>query len=114
MESILNIKTVWADIERDGGVVIAPRTVDVVFLINVLFHFDDYTASLNEAKRLLKAKGKIVVVDWRQNLAGIGPTPDKMVNFFEIEQWARKNGFALQDNCDVGPYHRCMILFRAD
>jgi len=113
MEAILNIKTVWADIEREGGVAIAPKTIDVVFMVNVLFHFDDYNSSLNEAKRLLKSKGKIVVVDWQQNLAGIGPSTDKMVDFFKVEQWARKNNFVVQDNCGVGPYHRCMILFRA-
>src|SRR3989339_2154374 len=73
LEAIHNVETIWADIEQLGGLSIAPRTLDVAFFVNVLFHFEDYTKPLQEAARVLKDKSRIVVVDWMRRLAAIGP-----------------------------------------
>ena len=113
LESIHNIETVWANLEQSQGVTISPKTLDIAFFINVLFHFKDYNVALDEAKRILKPKARIVVVDWTMRLSNLGPdVGEELVDFEKISQWAQENNFIVQDTCDAGAYHRCMILFR--
>lgn len=112
MEGFHNIHEVWADIEQTGSVKIPSSTIDVVFAVNVLFHFSDYTNTLEESLRLLKEKGRIVIVDWTKGLANMGPTEDQRVNFSILIAEARKMGCAVQNDFAVGPYHRAVILYR--
>jgi len=112
IEAVHNIETVWADIERDGGLSIASKTLDVVFYINVLFHFKNYATPLAESARVLKDKGRIVIVDWKNKLSTLGPNDEEMVDFEKIINLARDAGFVVQDDFDMGAYHRCVVLFR--
>lgn len=112
IEAIHNVETVWGDLERPHGVVIAEKTLDIGFFVNVLFHFTEYENPLSEAARILKNKGKIIVLDWVKTIAGIGPTQNNVVDFQKIIDWGSRSGFVVQDDFDVGAYHRCMILYR--
>ncbi|KKW42581.1 MAG: hypothetical protein UY92_C0005G0003 [Candidatus Magasanikbacteria bacterium GW2011_GWA2_56_11] len=112
LEGYVNIHTVWADIEQTGKVAIPPRSLDAVFMVNVLFHASDPTLPLSEAGRLLKPKGRIVVVDWVKPLAHLGPAAGQLLDFGALTAWARDNNFAVQDDLPLGPYSRCLVLFR--
>ncbi|MFA7314717.1 MAG: methyltransferase domain-containing protein [Candidatus Magasanikbacteria bacterium] len=112
IEAIHNVETIWGDIGKKNGVAIAPKTIDIVFCINVLFHFFDYDEVLNEATRLLKDKGRIVIVDWQNNLSGIGPKVENMVDFDKIIAWARQNNFFVQEDTALGNYHRGLFLYK--
>lgn len=112
LEAIHNVETVWADLGQAQGLAIPERTLDLGFFINVLYHFDSYTTPLGEVTRVLKEKGRIIIVDWRKKFSVLGPSQNKMVNFDEIVSWARDNNFAIQEDTAVGPYHRALVLFR--
>ncbi|MEK7644569.1 MAG: methyltransferase domain-containing protein [Patescibacteria group bacterium] len=114
MEGRENIHTVWADFEKSGGVSIPAGSLDAVFMVNVLFHAADCCDPLHEAARLLRNKSRIVAVDWMKRLSNLGPTEDKMVNFSRIIAWARDNGFGVQEDAAVSPYHRCLVLYKND
>lgn len=111
-EAIHNVETVWADLGETQGLAIPERTLDVGFFINVLYHFDSYDTTLGEVARVLKEKGRILVVDWRKKLSVLGPMQNKMVNFEKIIGWAREHNFVVQEDVSVGPYHRALVLFR--
>ncbi len=112
VEAIHNIETVWADLDQPSSLSIAPKTLDVGFFINMLYHFSTYDIPLNETARILKNKGRIVVVDWFKNLGMLGPHEEKMVKFDVIELWAQKNGFVVQEHFDMGSYHQGIVLFK--
>lgn len=111
LEGFVNIHEVWADIERSNSVRIPAKTLDMVFMVNVLFHFPDYVPTLGEAMRLLKEKGRIVVVDWVKQLGSIGPTTS-MTDFKKLIEEARSIGFVVQNDFSLGEYHRCVIFYR--
>jgi len=112
MEGFVNIHEVWADIEREHSVSVPTHTIDVVFAVNVMFHVKDYKQTLHEALRLLKEKGRFVVVDWMRKLGPIGPDTDAILDFDTLKKQARELGFVVQNDFTVGPCHRCMIFYQ--
>ncbi len=111
-EAIHNVETVWADLGLKQGLAIPEKTLDTAFFINVLFHFESYDIPLAEAARVLKEKGRIIITDWMRKLSVLGPADGHMVDFSEIITWGRKNGFGIQEDSTIGPYHRVIVLFR--
>ncbi|OGH64678.1 MAG: hypothetical protein A2821_04475 [Candidatus Magasanikbacteria bacterium RIFCSPHIGHO2_01_FULL_41_23] len=114
MEAFVNIHPLWADIERANGVSIPRGSLDVIFMINILHHLMNMAGSLSEAERLLKPKGRIVVMDWTGRLGQLGPTEDKKLNFSAVLEWARAHEFGVQDDFMPNQYLRGLVLFRHD
>lgn len=114
IEALHNIEVLWADLEIPNSITIAPKTLDIGFYVNMLFHFKNYDIALGEAHRVLRLKGRIVVLDWSKRLSTLGPQDGEMVDFGAIEQWGLQNGFVVQEDYYVGDYHRCMILYRQE
>ena len=114
LDGLLNVQTVWADLEQYGKTAIPTKNLDVAFIINVLFQSNDQFAILNEAKRLLKHKARLVIVDWNRPGLTICPPAERMVDFHAILNWARGEGFGLQDDFDMGNWHRGLVLYKND
>lgn len=112
VENLLNVHTVWSNIERLGGTAIPSGTLDIVFIINSLWHSKKNEDVLNEAARLLRQKGRIVVVDWKHRGLCFAPKEEDLVNFEAIKEWARIHAFAVQEDFESGKYHRGIVLFR--
>lgn len=108
-----NIHTIWSDVERVGKTSIPEKSLDIIFMVNILSHITNTDNPLNEAKRLLKNKARIVIAEWKHNHnLSIGPTEDKIVDFKKITDWAQDNNFAVQEKFMAGKYHDGIVLFR--
>jgi len=81
-------------------------------MVSVLSYCDKQEEVLKESARLLKDKGRIVLVDWQKKGIPLGPGDDKLLDFSAVTQWATANGFALQEEFDHGPYHHGVVLFK--
>ena len=112
LEGLGNITTVWGDVERVGTTAIPGKTLDIVFLVNVLVRIHDRHAALEEAARLLKEKGRILVVDWSKDGVPIAPNPEKFVDFTDIEAWANSRSFVVEQEFSAGRYHKGTVLYR--
>lgn len=112
LEGFVNIHTVWADIERAGAVAIPEKSLDLAIFVNSLFHAKDIATMLNEAKRLLKDKARLVIVDWKAHGLPFGPRPDQLLDFNQAKAWAIANNFVIQDDFEVGQYHRGIVLYK--
>jgi ubiquinone/menaquinone biosynthesis C-methylase UbiE len=111
-DAVSHIHTVWSDIEKPGATAIPESSLDAVCILNTLFQTDNQWQVLEEARRLLKPKARIMVGDWERHDAPYAPHRDLHIDFDDIAYWARANDFAVQDDYKLGPYHRGMILFR--
>lgn len=112
MENLTHVHTIWSDLEKVGKTAIPSETLDTVFIINMLYHTKDHTVVCEEAKRLLKNKARIVVVDWIKNSLPFGPTKEQFVNFDSIREWAQREDFAIQEEFPMGQYHWAIVLYR--
>jgi ubiquinone/menaquinone biosynthesis C-methylase UbiE len=107
-----NIHPLWGDIELPGGTRLDDNSVDFVVVSNVLFHLDDKIACINEAKRIIKPGGRLLVVDWSESFGGIGPTPTAIVTKQMVEELSAHAGFTkISDQLPAGDHHYA-ILFK--
>jgi ubiquinone/menaquinone biosynthesis C-methylase UbiE len=102
-----NIKTILSDIEK-GVKIINNDEVDLVLIINTLFQADNNELILNEADRILKKGGMILIADWKDNNPmGI---KSELVKFEEIKEMLLKKGYSIKKEFDAGHYHRGLIF----
>ena len=109
-----NVYTVWSDVENVGKTAIPEKSLDIIFMVNILSQSSNRHAILLEAERLLKPKGRILVVDWKTEGLPFSPCKETCVDMENIAKWGRMTGFAVQEIFDVGTYHDGIILYRND
>lgn len=114
LNALHNVHTVWSNLEQVGATAIPEASLDAGFLVNTLSQADNRHAILDESRRLLKDKARLVVCDWSKKGLPFGPDDARFVDFTDIEQWATMHGFILQERFDMGPYHHGMVLYRHD
>lgn len=113
-EAVNNLYPVWGDIQVKNGVLIPPQTLDVVFMVNILWRCPHPLAPLTEALRLLRPKGRLIIVDWVMALASVGPTETQRLDFSALIAEIRRLGLAIQEDLMISEYHRALIVYRHD
>lgn len=109
-ETLNNVETLWGDIERPGGVMIPDGTLDMVSLVgmgSVLLHGP---SSLKEAFRVLRADGKLLVIDWKKGGASFGPDSEKRIAADDVRRMADASGFRLLKSFEAGPHHWALLF----
>ncbi len=108
--SLKNIECIWGDIEKVGGTKIAEHTMDAVILSNVLFQVSDKLGLIDEAKRILKSDGKVLVVDWSESFGGMGPQSSDVFTKSKAEEFFSKRGFKFVEYINAGTHHYGIIF----
>lgn len=108
---ITNLHALWGDIEAKEGSKLADASADMIMCFNILFLLDDKAAVLQEAYRVLKPGGRIVVVDWVESFGGLGPQPYQIFNKEAAETILTKIGFKkLSDALPAGAHHYAILF----
>ena len=110
LDGLANIHTVWADIEQPRGVLIPTQSLDIVLLINFLSAVKNDTAVLDEAHRLLKAGGSLLIVDWARSDLSFAPKENERLDWDTLMRWVEAQHYKLNDEFSVGQYHKGLIL----
>jgi len=109
LQGVSNIQKIVADVEekipeiKDGS-------CDLVLMTDLLFQIDDKEKVFSEAKRILKPKGKILVVEWLPN-AILGPQEGR-VSSQEVIKIAQNVGLGLEREFKAGDYHYGLLFFK--
>ncbi len=108
LAKISNIRIIRSDIENKNGSTLADNSVDLVLITNLLFQCEEKKSVLEEAKRILKSRGKILVVDWLKD----NPLTREIeyVNFDEIKEIAKDLELKLEKEFKAGSYHWALIF----
>lgn len=106
LEGLTNLETIWSDLEVYGGIKIDDNSLDVVFLINILFQTQKHNEVMREAVRLLKPGGMLLVVDWKMTeIPSFGPKVEKRVKSEEIKKIASDLNLELTEEFEAGKFH---------
>ena len=107
---LTNVEVLWGDVERLGATKLADNSMDVVIAANVLFQIEDREGFVTEVKRVLKPKGKILFVDWRDSYGGIGPQPEMIVRPDSARAYFENNGFTFVSQIETGEQHYGFVM----
>lgn len=105
-----NVDVVWADLERPKASKIGENSVDLVLISNLLFQVDNKAAVLAEAFRILKATGRLAIMDWTASHGGMGPAKQDVFTKDAAIKLARECGFELAHEFAAGAHHYGLIF----
>jgi ubiquinone/menaquinone biosynthesis C-methylase UbiE len=109
-EGLRNIETIRSNLETPGGSGLSGDSQDMVLLANTLFQNVNKAVIINEAKRVLKPNGTLVLIDWRKGTNGFGPPDDLKLDPEETKELVVNNGFQFLSDIDAGTFHFGMIF----
>lgn len=109
IEGLFNIKIIQGNLEKPNGSTLSETSCDLVFIANVLFQVPDKISLLEEAKRILKAGGRLVVLEWKPYIS-LGPKKESRMGEAELKQLILSCGFSEVKTIDVGSHHYGFIF----
>lgn len=108
--NISNVKPIWTDLEILGRNHIPPHSVDIVLIVNMLYQSMKHHNVLEEAARILKPGGQMVIIDWTSSNTPFGPPIDERVSIEKIKQIAYDLEFNKIKEFQAGQYHFGVIF----
>ena len=106
LKKIFNIETIKSDVEKTSR--LFQNSCDLILMTNLLFEVEDKEKVFKEAKKILKEKGKILIVDWKKD-APFGPSPNRVL-VEDIKKLAKKLDLKVEKEFQAGLYHWGLIL----
>ena len=103
-----NLECFWGNVEKIGGTKIGDAVVDKVIVSNVFFQIIDKDNFIEEVKRILKQKGRVLFIDWSPS-SSIAHK-DHIVPQEKAREMFEKKGFILDREIDAGEHHYGMIF----
>lgn len=112
MYGLSNVETIWSDAEVLGGAKeIKDNSIDAVLMIQLLSQSHKHEVIFDEATRLVRRDGSILVVDWRPNHTyRFGPQANVCVPVEKVRQLASPAGWKCTSTFEAGPYHYGLIF----
>ncbi len=105
-----NVEVIWADLETPRASKLADASIDLVLISNLLFQVPDKVAILREARRIVKPRGQVAVIDWSASSQGVGPRTEDVVSKNAAIELARSVGLGLVREFAAGTHHYGLIL----
>jgi ubiquinone/menaquinone biosynthesis C-methylase UbiE len=107
-EYLDNIRLLRRDLSVKKGSGLPDLSVNVVFLANALSQMEGHRQVIEEAYRVLKPKGSLLVIDWQKD----SPLTSclSLVESEDVELLAEKIGFRLVESVEVDEYHFGLIF----
>jgi len=107
---IANVDCIWGNIEKLNGTKIAEGSMDAVIISNVLFQADDKIGLIDEAKRILKKNGKLLLIDWSTPLSGKGQAHHYIVSPEKAKSLFEGRGFKTVETIEASDHHYGIIF----
>jgi len=103
LAKVNNIKPILADAEKEIPE-LRDSSCDLVLMTNILFQVENRKTIFEQAKRILKKGGKVLVVEWNFD-SPFGPSQDHKVLPEEIKKLAIETGLELEKEFPAGSYN---------
>ncbi len=111
LEDLMNIDYVQGDLDEPHGSSLPEGCVDVVMMANILFQVEKKDMIIEEAYRVLRKGGRLVLIDWKDSFNGMGPHKSAVVSREEALALTTKGGgFSHMEDIPAGTFHYGLIL----
>jgi ubiquinone/menaquinone biosynthesis C-methylase UbiE len=109
LKGLTNVEVKRANLEKDGGSGLGDGSMDLVIVKNMLFQNKDKQVIINEAHRVLKSGGEILVMEWNSKNLMVGPEESLRVHPDDLSKMLIAAGFVLEEKMDAGDFHYVII-----
>lgn len=109
-EGLNNLQIVWSNLEIYGATKIPDESLDSALIVNTLFQSAKQTEIIQEARRLLKPNGKLLIIDWKKINSPLGPAITSRLDPEKVKELAMAVGFNLIEEFDAGTMHFGLIF----
>ncbi|PIR69558.1 MAG: hypothetical protein COU47_02275 [Candidatus Niyogibacteria bacterium CG10_big_fil_rev_8_21_14_0_10_46_36] len=109
-DHLLNVYTIWADLESPNGSTLKDDYTDHVVVANILFQADDKDAVAKEAFRILKSKGTASVVEWDISAGVLGPPKEQLIDKAKTKEVFTAAGFIWDKEFYTGEHHYGLLF----
>lgn len=106
-EKLKNIETV---LSGESSIPLPDKSVDVLFMANVFHELEDREGMLNEAKRILSGRGKMIIIDWKKMEMEMGPPVGERLSDDEVISICERGGFRILERMEAGPYNYMLVF----
>lgn len=112
ISGINNIVFQRANLENSGGSKIRKESLDWVILVNMLFQNNNEGKKkiIEEAKRVLKKGGLILVIEWNESNFSFGPEKVLRISQPEMVKIAHEHGLGVIKEVKIGGFHYGVVL----
>lgn len=98
-QKITNVEMVHSS---ENNFRIENHSVDIAFTATVFHEVDTPLKFLKESKRILKAGGVLVILDWNKIEEDFGPPIHKRIDMKEVKKYVLEAGFYIKEETYVG------------
>ncbi len=109
LKGTYNIQTVRCDLEKKGGSTLPDGYLDLVLIPNVLFQAEERIKIIEEAARVLRPGGKLLILDWKRE-SGFGPESKMRVSPEEAREKTEEKGFKFEKELESGSFHWAFLF----
>lgn len=95
-----NVLVVHSD---ENHIPIEDGSCDMVLVTFVLHEAEEKVAFLNELKRLLRPKGRLLLLDWEKKVEDKGPPFEERIERAEAERLLEMAGFKIEEEGSINP-----------
>ena len=104
-----NIKAIRGNLELPSGSGLAHNSQDLVLLINLLFMSQNKDKIFQEAYRVTKPGGHMLLIDWKPGTT-LAPKQGYLTNSEEVKNIAEQSSFRLIKPITTDPFHYGMLF----
>ena len=113
LENLLNVECILSDLEIPQGSKLKDNFVDLVLITNILHQSSQKENIIKEAYRILRAGGRLAVIDWNKGEKnGFGPPDEIRVAKDTVMQLGIDQSFSPAQDFDAGNHHYGIIFVK--
>ena len=98
----------------ENTVPVEDDSVDFVLLSMVVHELESPSRFFAEMKRILKRRGRIGIVEWKEMDSPPGPPLRERISMDKLKKLVEKNGFSIVKEKGLGPFHYAILAGRSE
>lgn len=112
LEHLLNIETIWADLDLPRGSKLKDDFLEFVLIANILFQSEQKETLFGEVYRVLRPKGRFALIEWDETPAPLGPPLQLRVKKEVVKQFASQAGLLFDREFEAGSHHYGLLFVK--
>src|SRR3989344_2520773 len=110
LDHLLNIETIWADLDQPGGSKIKDKFLEFIIIANILFQAENKPTLFHEASGFWGEKGRLAVIEGDETSPPLGPPLPIRIKKGEVRRWADDVGFSFDREFETDPHHYGLLF----